>query len=104
MLVWISWSVDPIGSAKATAPDVREGARLLQSSITRMRRAFDSDTAYEEVQHCARIMQARMLDEGRASVLRGEQWSATVGSLCVLLVPRGEPVRLPLRRESSGAD
>ncbi|MFF7680324.1 hypothetical protein [Actinacidiphila glaucinigra] len=103
MLVWISWSVDPIGSAGATAPNVKEAARLLQGSITRMRRAFDSDTAYGELQDRARIMQARMLDEGRTAVLRGEQWSATVGSIRVLLIPRGDHVRVPLRREPNGA-
>ncbi|WP_406261842.1 hypothetical protein OH779_06100 [Actinacidiphila glaucinigra] len=102
MLVWISWSVDPIGSAGATAPDVKEAARLLQGSITRMRRAFDS-TRLTESSSTARIMQARMLDQGRTAVLRGEQWSATVGSIRVLLIPRGDHVRVPLRREPNGA-
>lgn len=91
----MSWSVDPISSAGATAPDVDEAVRMLMDSISCMRNAYTSDAAYRELQHCAAGMRVRMLDEAREVLRSGEQWSATVGSLRVLLIPRRGPWQRP---------
>lgn len=88
MPLWMSWSHDAVGVAGADAADVDEAARLLMGSVERNLQDLDAITA-QDLLTCAHTIRTQMLTAGRDAIEKGEPWSSTLGSLHVLLLPRG---------------
>ncbi|MGW5368960.1 hypothetical protein ACWER6_26295 [Streptomyces sp. NPDC004009] len=90
MKLWMSWTLDDVGSAGQTVDDVAAAVRALHHSVEQARRAFGSDhVAWEKLRDEANRVAAQALDEGRAVLERGQTWSLALGGVYVQLIPRG---------------
>ncbi|KOX05195.1 hypothetical protein ADL04_06840 [Streptomyces sp. NRRL B-3648] len=86
--MWIDWSLDGVGSAGEEVEDVAAAVRAVEISVERARRAFETDSQWRTLRRAADRMQARMLDEGRKALARGEGWGTTIEGVHVRLEPR----------------
>ncbi|TLQ46229.1 hypothetical protein [Streptomyces marianii] len=86
----MSWQVSPVASAGEEVPDVEGAVAALDRSVLRIRERLLTGPEGRDLGESARLMRARMLDDGRAAVGRGERWSATVGEIEVTLSPLDE--------------
>ncbi|MFD4140306.1 hypothetical protein [Streptomyces sp. NPDC058572] len=91
MGLYMSWTIDHVGSAGQNVKDVEAAGYALMGSVERARRAFGAETSWQRVWDWAALLRDQMLDAGCKAVQRGEQWSATVGGVSVVLIPRGDP-------------
>ncbi|MFG3303707.1 hypothetical protein [Streptomyces wuyuanensis] len=86
----MSWQVWSVASAGEEVPDVESAAAALDRSVRRIRERVVTGPEGRNLSESARLMRSRILDEGRAAVMRGERWSATVGEIDVTLSPLDE--------------
>ncbi|MEU4087943.1 hypothetical protein [Streptomyces aureus] len=86
--LWMTWSIDGVGSAGQNVEDVEAACRSLVGSVERSRRAFEAPEPWEELLESALLLQDRILADARAVLDQGRQWAATVNGVSILLVPR----------------
>lgn len=87
MRLWISWSLDGVGSAGEDVDDLAAAVRAVGVSAERARRAFESEVQWKTLKDSAERMKTRMLDDGRKALERGEEWSSAVEGVRVRLIP-----------------
>lgn len=88
----MEWSIEgPFsGAAGQTVRDVQEAVYWLDTSVMRIQeRANLTPFASDQLDQCARLLRARMLDEADNATSRRKQWSATIGPLSMTLTPTG---------------
>lgn len=95
MNVWLSWSLDGVGSAGEDVEDVEAAVAAVDASVERGRRAFDSEPEWRMLRESADHMQARMRAGGREALDRGRAWSSAIGGVRVRLAPYGGRRRTP---------
>ena len=89
MGLWMSWTLEGVGSAGQTVLDVSAAVRALYGSVERSRRAFGSDEQeWQRLRSAADQVGAQVLAEGLKVLKRGQPWSLSVGGVSVLLIPR----------------
>ncbi|MFE1289950.1 hypothetical protein [Streptomyces sp. NPDC058751] len=86
--LWMTWSIDGVGSAGQNVADVEEACRALVGSVERSRRAFEVQEPWEELRESALYLQEQILGPGRETLEQGRQWASSLKGLSVLLVPR----------------
>lgn len=84
----MSWSLDGISVAGAEVDDVAAAVTALDRSVDGSRQVFDSALAWENMKKSAKLVKARMLDEGREAVELGQEWSSASGGVRVWLSRR----------------
>lgn len=86
--LWMTWSIDGVGSAGQNVADVEAACRALVGSVERSRRAFDVPEPWEELRESALILQDRILGSGREVLDQGRQWTSTLKGVSIILIPR----------------
>ncbi|MFD5817043.1 hypothetical protein [Streptomyces sp. NPDC127038] len=86
--LWMTWSIDGVGSAGQNVADVEAACRALVGSVERSRRAFDTPEPWEELRAAALLLQDRILGSGRETLDQGRKWASTLSGLSILLIPR----------------
>ncbi|MFJ7965267.1 hypothetical protein [Streptomyces sp. NPDC096324] len=86
--LWMTWSLEGVGSAGQNVPDVEAACRSLVGSVERSRRAFETTEPWEELRDSAVVLQERILGPGREALEQGRRWTSTVNGVSILLVPR----------------
>ncbi|MEU1529796.1 hypothetical protein [Streptomyces fagopyri] len=86
MGLWMSWTLDGVGTAGQAVADVAAAARALDHSVAQSQRAFAAqDETWDMLRNAADHVRRRMLDEGRAALERGQSWSLALGGVHVQL-------------------
>lgn len=86
MSLWMSWTLDGVGTAGQAVADVAAAVRALDRSVAQSQRAFTSqDETWDMLRNAADHVRRRMLDEGRAALERGQSWSLALGGVHVQL-------------------
>lgn len=90
MALWMSWAVRSVAAAGGEMNDIEGAVNALDRSVQRIldRDPAMAGTSATALRESVRNIRARMLNEGRAAVDRGERWSATAGGVHVILIPR----------------
>ncbi|MGA5039970.1 hypothetical protein ACPCA8_23315 [Streptomyces capoamus] len=89
MALWMSWTLDGVGSAGQTVDDFAAVLKAFDGSLERSRRAFTSDAlAWERLKNSAAQVRARLLHEGWDVLERGEPWSLAWGGVQIQIMPR----------------
>ncbi|MGW2786043.1 hypothetical protein ACWC3X_33145 [Streptomyces populi] len=86
--LWMTWSIEGVGSAGQNVADVEAACRALIGSVERSRRAFEVQEPWEELRESALIIQEQILGPGREALDQGRQWTSTLKGVSILLVPR----------------
>ncbi|WP_405827234.1 MULTISPECIES: hypothetical protein [unclassified Streptomyces] len=92
MALWMAWAVRSVAEAGGNMDGIEGAVAALDRSVQRIldRDPAMTGTPATALRASARDIRTRMLGEGRAAVEQGERWSAEVGEVKVLLVPRDD--------------
>jgi hypothetical protein len=86
--LWMTWSLEGVGSAGQNVADVEAACRALIGSVERSRRAFDEPEPWEALRRSALILQDQILGSGREVLDQGREWTSTLKGVSIVLIPR----------------
>ncbi|WP_328456578.1 hypothetical protein OG780_39800 [Streptomyces sp. NBC_00386] len=86
--LWMTWSLEGVGSAGQNVADVEAACRALIGSVERSRRAFEVPEPWEELRESALLLQEQIMGPGREVLEQGRHWASTLRGVSILLVPR----------------
>jgi hypothetical protein len=86
--LWMTWSIEGVGSAGQNVADVEAACRALVGSVERSRRAFDVPEPWERLREAAQMLQDQILGSGREILDQGREWTSTLKGVSILLIPR----------------